>query len=333
MKYYNAIDIARVIAAVLVITVHTDPLMTYSETGNYFLVAVIARLAVPFFFVVSGFFYGKKIVIGKSYTHDVHLLFPFLKKLLTIYTVWMFMYLPFQLIAWVKSGESWTYWLSFLQRTIFEGSYYTLWYLTGLMFATAFSYMLFKIMRPQFVLLLTFSLFVIGTMFNSYYDIWQNGETFITYYTIFLTTRNGLFFGAFFVSLGIFLSKRKTVLSMRWNFRLFLISILLLTVEVMNARHLDFSKGIGMWFMLVPTIYFLFRWLQHIEIRDQPYIAYLRPFSLLIYVSHGLFIIVCSRLFYVNSLFYFVIVLFGTCLLSAGILYISKRWKRLEVLY
>ena len=57
MKYYNGIDIARVIAAFLVICIHTDPLMSYSESGNYFLVSVVARLAVPFFFFLFCFWF------------------------------------------------------------------------------------------------------------------------------------------------------------------------------------------------------------------------------------------------------------------------------------
>ncbi|MBO1003880.1 acyltransferase family protein [Pseudogracilibacillus auburnensis] len=333
MKYYNGIDVARVIAAFLVVCVHTDPLMTYSANGNYFLVSVIARLAVPFFFVVSGFFFGKKLSVDTALGSDLYVLFPVLKKLLTIYMVWLLIYLPLQILLWVRSGDPWHYWLSFLQKSIFEGSYYTLWYLTGLMFALAFSYILFKLFKPQTVLFITLILFIIGTLFQSYYDLWQTNEWLSLYHRIFLTTRNGLFFGAFFVSLGIFISKHPFTLSQRQNIGLFFLSLALLTMEAYRVHHLVFTKGSGMWFMLVPTIYFLFKLLQQWELRDQKYFAYLRPFSLLVYVSHGLFLIVFYRVFHLNSVLYFMIVLFGTCLLSAGIIYFSNRWQGLKSLY
>lgn len=333
MKYYNGIDVARVIAAFLVVCVHTDPLMTYSTTGNYFLVSVLARLAVPFFFVVSGFFFGKKLHVDKPFGSDLQMLFSILKRLLTIYIAWMLIYLPLQFLAWVRSGESWTYWLSFLQKSIFEGSYYTLWYLTALIFATAFSYTLFKLLKPETVLLVTLCLFIVGTLLQSYYDVWQVKDLFASYYAIFLTTRNGLFFGSFFVSLGIFISKRKSTLSQRWNIGLFFISLLLLSFEAFQLQHLDFTKGSGMWLMLVPATYFLFKVLQNLHLRDGKFLRYLRPFSLLVYVSHGLFLIVFNRVFQINSVVYFFIVLFGTSLLSVGVIYWSTRFPLLKKLY
>ena len=56
-----AIDIFKFIAAILVITIHTDPLLSISETANFIQVHYIARVAVPFFIVCTGFFIGKRI--------------------------------------------------------------------------------------------------------------------------------------------------------------------------------------------------------------------------------------------------------------------------------
>ena len=55
-KYYSGIDWFRLFAALLVIAVHTSPLSGISETGDFILTRVIARIAVPFFFMTSGFF-------------------------------------------------------------------------------------------------------------------------------------------------------------------------------------------------------------------------------------------------------------------------------------
>lgn len=56
-----AIDIFKFIAAILVITIHTEPLLSISETANFIQVHYIARVAVPFFIVCTGFFIGKRI--------------------------------------------------------------------------------------------------------------------------------------------------------------------------------------------------------------------------------------------------------------------------------
>lgn len=332
-KYYYGIDIARIVAAIIAVAVHTDPLMTYTETGNYFINTVVGRLVVPYFFIVSGFFFGRKMVFNEPVKTDFHFLVAFLRKILLIYVVWTLIYLPFQFVEWLKSGDSWSYWIVYIQEAVFKGSYYPLWYLTGLLFATAFSYLLYKLMKPKMVLGFTFTLFLIGIMMNSYYHVLHLDGLFETYYELFLTTRNGLFFGSFFVSLGMYLSKREAPQSIKWNASLFIISLVLLTIEVFSLRGTGFSRGLDMWFFAIPTTYFLFRWLQQLDLKKRAIYAYFRPLSLLIYVSHGLFIIQFKYLLEVNSLFYFAVVLCGTTLLSMFILLASKRWSMFRNLY
>ena len=54
-----ALDRFRVAAAVLVAAIHTSPLTTYTADGDFWLTRVLARLAVPFFFLVTGYFLGR----------------------------------------------------------------------------------------------------------------------------------------------------------------------------------------------------------------------------------------------------------------------------------
>ena len=66
-KNYYALDIAKFISAFLVICIHCGPLLDVSETGNFVLVQIIARLAVPFFFVASGFLFFQKIDLQREW--------------------------------------------------------------------------------------------------------------------------------------------------------------------------------------------------------------------------------------------------------------------------
>ena len=52
-KTYYALDVAKFISAFLVVCIHTGPLLDVDATGNFILVQILARLAVPFFFVAS----------------------------------------------------------------------------------------------------------------------------------------------------------------------------------------------------------------------------------------------------------------------------------------
>lgn len=52
----GAFDRFRLVAAVLVIAIHTSPLWSVNETCNFLLTGVFARVAVPFFFAMTGYF-------------------------------------------------------------------------------------------------------------------------------------------------------------------------------------------------------------------------------------------------------------------------------------
>ena len=50
---YFAIDIAKYISALLVVCIHTFPLLDVSEPANTFLIQAVCRIAVPFFFFIQ----------------------------------------------------------------------------------------------------------------------------------------------------------------------------------------------------------------------------------------------------------------------------------------
>ena len=68
---YGGLDHFRMIAALLVIAIHTSPLASFSEGADFFLTRVLARVAVPFFlmvtgqFIVSGFLFRRDAIQGR----------------------------------------------------------------------------------------------------------------------------------------------------------------------------------------------------------------------------------------------------------------------------
>ena len=73
-KSYAGIDFFRVIAALLIISIHTSPLASFSQMGDFILTRIVARVAVPFFFMTSGFF------LISRYTRNTEKLAAFVKK-------------------------------------------------------------------------------------------------------------------------------------------------------------------------------------------------------------------------------------------------------------
>ena len=58
-KQYDFVNLAKFISAVFVIGIHTSPLQGLHPKLNYFTRCIVFRLAVPFFFICSGYLYQK----------------------------------------------------------------------------------------------------------------------------------------------------------------------------------------------------------------------------------------------------------------------------------
>ena len=87
-KRWASLDDFRLVAAALVVCIHTSPLTSCSPLGDFWLTRVLARVAVPFFFMVSGHFLAQK---------NWKPLGGFLKKILLIYLGTVVLYLPLNL--------------------------------------------------------------------------------------------------------------------------------------------------------------------------------------------------------------------------------------------
>ena len=55
-KTLYQVDNFRMIAALLVVAIHVSPLQKISMEADFFFTRVVARVGVPFFFMVSGYF-------------------------------------------------------------------------------------------------------------------------------------------------------------------------------------------------------------------------------------------------------------------------------------
>jgi len=94
---YGGLDAFRLIAAFLVIAIHTSPLLSYSDGADFFLTSVLARLAVPFFFTVTGHFVLSSYFYGEN--GDFTRIYKYILKILAVYAVSIIIYLPLGVYA------------------------------------------------------------------------------------------------------------------------------------------------------------------------------------------------------------------------------------------
>lgn len=304
-RYDTGIDWLRLAAAILVIAIHTSPLADFSETGDFILTRVLARIAVPFFFITSGYFLLSRY-------HDSDRKFRhFLKKTGWIYGASILLYLPLNFRNGYFSQSQLL--PELLKDLIFDGTMYHLWYLPASMLGMLIAWKLVEKLDFSKGLVMALLLYLVGLFGDSYYVVVEKLPLLKAFYDrlfeLFDYTRNGLFFAPVFLMLGGFIADERRKLSSVEAGVGFLISLGLLLAEALILHRHGFQRHDSMYVFLLPAMYFLFHLVLLWKGRRIPL---LRPASLVVYLIHPLVIAAVWRFSSQNSLFHFGLV----CLLS-----------------
>lgn len=172
MREYKGIDIGRVFFACLIPLLHIGIPGAVPDVVKQF----IARLGVPFFFAAAGMFLSR----SAEKNGGAAALKKYALKIGRMLLIWLLIYLPILLLR--QEGVK-------LQELLFKTPAY-LWYLTALL-AAAVPFCLVR--NRKALLWVSLALYAFGTLFGETYR-WLIGG-FPAYEAIFLTTRNGIFFG------------------------------------------------------------------------------------------------------------------------------------------
>ncbi len=148
---YAAIDVAKLIAAVFIVAIHTGLFSDVSGLG-FFVQNILTRFAVPFFFVASGFFLFGRMEYDTTHRltkNNLAKLIRFEKRLLILYVVWSVVFLAWTIPNWYQLG----WWgLSALKDYIvsffFSGTLYHFWYILASLYGAVFCYFLLRYCKP-----------------------------------------------------------------------------------------------------------------------------------------------------------------------------------------
>ncbi len=171
-KVYSNIDLLKFIFSFFIIMIHTTPFIDVNATADYVFSNIITRIAVPFFFLSSGFFFAKSFEynkykkIAKTKTN-----FKRLRKtewrIILLYAVWSFIYLfiamPVNYGGWSIKNIA-----DYIITSVIRCSYYHLWYIYALVFAYPILYFFMRHLNPKAVGIICILFYVAGVFFNSY---------------------------------------------------------------------------------------------------------------------------------------------------------------------
>lgn len=214
MQRIQTVDVIKVLAIFAVITIHTKPFeLTPEAIGSTYsflevLINQLSRFAVPFFFVVSGFFWGRKI---RQEELVVKVSFHTMLRIGGLFLFWSLIFLlPYNMSLAVDGGWSavwentkanflWTFENPI--RPILYGTKYHLWFLSALIFAIVISSTFLFLKWEKILYVFTGGLFLLGLIGGAYKETMLGMD-------VGLNTRNGPFLSSFLFAIGYYLSAK-----------------------------------------------------------------------------------------------------------------------------
>lgn len=317
-REYGGIDQFRMVAAILVIAIHTSPFLMWSETADFIFTRVIARVAVPFFFMTSGFF-----LLGKGSWSEPRWR-RYLKKTFLIYAGVILLYLPINIYTGYFRQDRLFYHI--VKDLLFDGTFYHLWYLPASILGAVIAYLLLRKLPMNIVLLLTSILYILGLMGDSYYGFTGMYAPLRTVYDsifkIFDYTRNGIFFAPIFFVLGANIAGKTKRPSMQISLAGFAVTLVLMLGEGLLLHRYGWQRHDSMYLFLVPCMYFLFCTLIQINTASR---SFLHQSSLILYLIHPMVIVLIrgiaklthtQSILIEHSFIHFILVLAGSALVA-----------------
>lgn len=216
---FPLVDFSKLLMALMVVAIHTRISSIIENTVGKSLIELLFSIAVPYFFVCSGYFVFRKDKVGKFF-------FVNLKRYIRMYIVWTIVYFPFTMYSFYADKLTFKQSiLSFLRGFLFVGEHaysWPLWYLLALIIGCMIVFILIKSeLNISVIVLIAFIMNHIGKLLE-YIHIhgieFECIENIVNlYFHLFLNTRNGLFFGFLYIAIGAFIAKGGQIKSLRVN--------------------------------------------------------------------------------------------------------------------
>ncbi len=282
-KRFNSIDLCKLIMAICVVAIHTRPFdkCEISLVNNIY--DSFVGIAVPFFFIATGFLLGNKIENIYDMKNNNFIIEKYMVKIVKMYIIWTAIYLPMAIYYYIASGtKPIKAVLSYIRGFVFIGEQYNswpLWYLLSTIYALLFIMLMVRHnVNIKIILCAAFVFFIVSVVLN-YLSLYE-GTLAVPFYIIqkLLNMRilNGrILTGLFYIPLGIYFSKKKLPVCLSW----------FLMIGGYVANIVIDSSSVSS-FMLAASAIGFFEIIKDINLPDSSFYQTVRKMSTVIYFIH-----------------------------------------------
>lgn len=309
-RQYYGLDVLKFVMALLVAARHMIQVF-YPEASRWRLLigSWLSNLAVPVFLVIAGFLLFRKIpqYDAKQVLDDVSgdkhglrkesgeaawrkagwkTVSGYCLRILRLYLVWCVLYWPIDIYNWYmgEAGIRETI-QHYVKSFFFSSTIAQLWYLPALLIACLIVWFFYAHgMKLWQILIVTGILFGAGCIGDNWYFNqrlpMKLQEILFWYIRNFVTMRNGIFYGSFYVCMGLLFARKKWRLPFLASALGALLSIWLMYKEVVKC------SSTNMVFFAVPAAFFLVESAMSLDWKDHACYPRLRGMSEWIYLFH-----------------------------------------------
>lgn len=333
-KQCYLIDIFKLIFCLCVIAIHTSLLKNCPNEISFWINQLFFRLAVPFFFIASGYMLGRKIV---PIENDNSQVWPVIKKYcvrqLKLLVCFELIILLLNASRDMLAGVSVAHIALKSAREVIFYPRGALWFLQACIIGSLIYYVFIRFKIKWMVIPVGAILYMFALICNSYnfmiegFPLLKKLVEFYLY--VCLSARNGIFVGFLFIALGIFcfeLKENKAFLLRKkisgffcvLFFFLYVLELFLLKNNGAYPGKDDFSL-----FVSLPVFLFFFVcFLSYYEKEKNQAVVYCRNLSVGMYLLHApisliIFLLFHSYEWYSHKVFCFLLVSFISLLVCA----------------
>lgn len=298
-----SIDFFRGIAIAAVVAIHTYPFGLIPGCAACKVLAIAinqgARFAVPFFFILSGYFLGRKLKSGDARKEVIGLSVPMIIRLVSVYLFWNVIYLiSYEPVVFVHFGILGEVEyvkgriIELMQRPldlIFAGFEDHLWFLTAMICAAAVTAGVIRAGLRGWLLPMGVILYIVGLLGGSYSQTPMGFESEFNF-------RNGPFFSLLFYATGLWISERESLIRedyFRYGLIMTSVGLLMhfgeigLLYKMYGIPPTGHDYVLGTWFFGTGTALLALSGHKAFEIGP---VARIGPYTLGIYASHFIFV-------------------------------------------
>ena len=324
--YYGMVDVLRLVFAIAVMMIHTRALESISKDLWIATSMGICRLAVPFFFIASGYFLYTRIQSPKEPKTT-------LKRLLILYAAWVLIesITLFPIVLNILKMPL----IAIVVRFLLIGITGSLWYIASLIITIFIIAPLLKKDKILPLLIIGLILYLFGACVDTYYGLFVKtaiGPLIKGYNAIFMLPQVGINESMLFISLGVLINKYKLNERIKNSGLLSIIFIIILLVETFILNKNGIAKDANMYLSPIIAAPLIFIWAINYNKNIRARISKTcREYSVGLYCSHqiiALWLGMFVPMLFANTVVRFIL----TLCLSALIITIVRKTKLKKIL-